>query len=107
MSNIKKLIREEIENILQENSQEWRVKDIIEMQKVHKRGKKAINYLNKFIKDLEKLDEKNVNKPNAGMFKHHTSLMRKYINQFINGEFISNLEEYEKGGKAAFQNHWK
>tara|TARA_R110001583_G_scaffold13766_7_gene58778 strand:- start:1764 stop:2075 length:312 start_codon:yes stop_codon:yes gene_type:complete len=87
----------------------WKVKDIIVMQKAHERVLKATASLQKAVNNLEKVSNKNANKPNGKMFAKDASNMLKSFNNAVmpGSKFWKGWEEYKKGGEAAFPNDWK
>ena len=98
-----------LKNILNEADDQWRVKDIIAMQKAHERVLRAINTLDKAVKNIDKLADKNADKPNGKMFKNETNQMKRAYERDIyspRSQFWIAYEEYRKGGRAAFPNEW-
>ena len=98
-----------LNDILNEEEDQWRVKDIIQMQKAHQRVLRAAITLEKSIKNIQKLADKNANKPNGKMFKNETNQMERAFERDIlntRSQFWIAYEEYRKGGRAAFPNEW-
>jgi hypothetical protein len=87
----------------------WKVKDILVMQKAHERVLKATSSLQRAVNNLEKVSNKNANKPNGKMFAKDASNMLKSFNNAVmpGSKFWKTWEEYRKGGEAAFPNDWK
>ena len=99
-----------LKNILNEADNQWKVKDIIIMQKAHERVLKATKTLQNAVNNLEKVSNKNANKPNGKMFTAEASKMSKSFQQAVlpgGSKFWKTWEEYRKGGEAAFPNQWK
>ena len=97
-----------LKNILTEDNN-WRVKDIIQMQKAHERVLKAVVVMEKAVKNLEKISSKNSNKQNGKMFHRHSIFMTNEFERHIlntSSKFWKDYEEYRKGGRAAFPNDW-
>jgi hypothetical protein len=94
---------------LNEASDQWRVKDVIEMQKAHNKVLNGVGTLNRAIENLEKLSKKNAKKPNGKVFVSEVDGM---LNAFELGilstksKFWKSWEEFKKAGKAAFPNDW-
>jgi hypothetical protein len=107
MKNIKKF--EDFNEPVNEASKDWKVKDIIEMQKAHENVLIKVSSLNKAVQKLEKLDKKNAGKSNAEMFANDVQNMRRALDSSIldtDSRFWKAYEEYRKGGKAAFPSEW-
>jgi len=88
---------------------DWQVKDIIKMQKAHERVLKAISALDNAVVNLQKVSNKNANKPNGKMFITDADDMKKSLDRDLmntNTKFWTAFLEYSKGGKAAFPNDW-
>ena len=89
---------------------DWRGKDIVVMQKAHERVIKAVVSLDKAVKNLKKVSDKNANKPNGKMFTIEANDMKKYLDKDLmntNTRFWKAFLEYRKGGEAAFPNDWQ
>ena len=87
----------------------WKVKDIIVMQKAHERVLKATASLQKAVNNLQKISSKNANKPNGKMFASEANDMSRNFQRAVlpGSKFWKTWEEYRKGGEAAFPNDWK
>ena len=100
---------EDFSESVNEASADWKVKDIIEMQKAHENVLAKVSALNKAVQKLEKLDKKNAGKSNAEMFVNDVQGMRRALDSSIldtDSRFWKAWEEYKKGGKAAFPSEW-
>jgi len=97
-----------LKNILNEAGDQWQVKDIIVMQKAHERVLKATAALQRAVNNLEKVSNKNANKPNGRMFTAEVSKMSRAFksNVLPGSRFWKTWEEYKKGGEAAFPDNW-
>jgi len=94
-----------LKNILNEAGDQWTVKDILLMNKAHTKVLTALSKLDKSVANLQKLSDKNANKPNGKMFKNDASSMTK-AHDNINGRFMDAWREFAKGARAAFPNNW-
>ena len=94
--------------ILNEAGDQWQVKDIIVMQKAHERVLRATKTLQNAVNNLEKVSNKNANKPNGRMFTAEVSKMSRAFksNVLPGSRFWKTWEEYKKGGEAAFPDNW-
>ena len=97
-----------LKNILNEAGDQWQVKDIIVMQKAHERVLRATKTLQNAVNNLEKVSNKNANKPNGRMFTAEVSKMSRAFksNVLPGSRFWKTWEEYKKGGEAAFPDNW-
>jgi len=98
-----------LKNLLKEASQQWQVKDAIEIQKAHERVLRAASALDKACQKLEAASKKHRNKPNAEMFEKESNKMYNAIGKFVmnpGSEFWSNWDAFKKTGKAIFGDHW-
>ena len=98
-----------LKNMINEARQQWKVKDIIEMRKAHERVLKAMSTMDKALKNLEKVSNKNKAKPNGEIFTKEDSNMKGAFDKDIlsaNSWFWKYYKQYEKGGKAAFPDNW-
>jgi len=98
-----------LKDILTEAPDQWTVKDIIVLQKAHERVLKATATLQKAVVALDKVSNKNANKPNGKMFTTDASNMLKSFNKAVmpGSKFWKGWEEFKKGAEAAFPNDWK
>ena len=96
-----------LKDIITEGDQ-WKVKDIIVMQKAHERVLRATAALQKAVHNLEKVSKKNRNKPNGKVFNSEANDMSRNFERAIdpNGRYWKNWEEYRKAGEAAFPDNW-
>ena len=88
---------------------DWRGKDIVVMQKAHQRVLIAAAKLDKAVTGLQKVSDKNANKPNGKMFTVEANLMKQHLSKDLmntNTRFWKAFLEYRKGGQAAFPNNW-
>ena len=88
---------------------DWRGKDIVVMQKAHERVLRAISTLDKAVINLQKVSNKNANKPNGKMFTAEANDMKKHLDKDVlnpNSNLWKAFLEYRKGGQAAFPNNW-
>ena len=95
--------------MVNEASQQWQVKDAIELQKAHERVLRAASALDKAVQKLAAASKKHRNKPNAKMFEDEANGMYKAIQQTVintNSVFWKNWEAFKKTGKAVFSDHW-
>lgn len=107
MKNIEKI--EDFNESINEASKDWLGKDIVTMQKAHERVLKAVITLEKAVKNIQKVSDKNEGKQNAEMFQKDANDMIKYFNNYIlntDSGFWNAYEEYRKGGRAAFPDNW-
>lgn len=98
-----------LKNMVNEASQQWQVKDAIELQKAHERVLRATSALDKAIQKLAAASKKHRNKPNAPLFEKEANAMYAAFEQNImstSSRFWKNWEEFKKTGKAIFSNHW-
>jgi hypothetical protein len=98
-----------LKNMVNEASQQWQVKDAIELQKAHERVLRAASALDKAVQKLAAASKKHRNKPNAKMFEDEANGMYKAIQQTVintNSVFWKNWEAFKKSGKAIFRDHW-
>ncbi len=98
-----------LKNLLNESSQQWQVKDAIELQKAHERVLRTALALDKAVQKLAAASKKHRNKPNAKMFEDEANGMYKAIQQTVintNSVFWKNWEAFKKSGKAIFGEHW-
>ena len=95
--------------ILNEAGNQWTVKDVLVLQKAHERVLKANKALQRAVVALDKLANKNANKPNGKMFTKDSSNMLKSFNKGVmpGSRFWKGWEEFMKGAEAAFPNNWK
>ena len=98
-----------LKDLLNEASDQWTVKDILVMQKAHERVLKATASLQKAVNNLEKVSNKNANKPNGKMFVTEAkNMLKAFIKGVLPGsKFWKGWEEFKKGAEAAFPNNWK
>jgi len=98
-----------LKDILKEAGSQWTVKDILVLQRAHERVLKANKALQKSVVALDKLANKNANKPNGKMFTKDASNMLKSYNKAAmpGSRFWKAWEEFMKGAEAAFPNNWK
>ena len=95
--------------MVNEASQQWKVKDAIELQKAHERVLRAASSLDKACQKLEAASKKHRNKPNAEMFGKEANKMYNAIGKFVmnpGSEFWRNWDAFKKTGKAIFGEHW-
>ena len=88
---------------------DWRGKDIVVMQKAHERVLRAVGALGNAVNNLQKVSNKNANKPNGKMFTAEANDMKKHLDKDLmntNTRFWKAFLEYRKGGQAAFPNNW-
>ena len=87
---------------------DWRGKDIVVMQKAHERVLRSTASLQKAVVALEKLSNRNANKPNGKMFVKEAKDMLKAFSKAVmpGSKFWKTWEEYKKGGEAAFPDNW-
>ena len=98
-----------LKNLLKEASQQWQVKDAIELQKAHERVLKAISTLEKSVLKLQKLADKHRNKPNANIFQKEAGLLRKGVERGVTGTTSmvwDAWDAFRQTGKAIFKDHW-
>ncbi len=99
-----------LKNIVNEASQQWQVKDAIELQKAHEKVLRAASSLDKAVQKLAAAAKKHRNKPNAYLFGKEANAMHKAIQQNVintNSTFWKWWEEFKKTGKAIFgPEHW-
>lgn len=98
-----------LKNILNEAGDQWTVKDILVLQKAHERVLKSTKSLLNAVTALDKLSNKNTNKPNGKMFTKDSGNMLKSFDKAVmpGSRFWSSWEEFMKGAEAAFPNNWK
>ena len=97
-----------LKDILNEAGDQWKVKDVIAMQKAHEKVLRATGALQKAVDNLGKVSKKNMKKPNGGVFVSEANDMYRNLARAIdgNGKFWTNWKEFRKAGKAAFPNNW-
>ena len=94
-----------VKNILNEASDQWTVKDILLMNKAHTKVLTALSKFDKAVERLQKLSDKNANKPNGKMFKDDATTLTK-AQHVINGKFMTAWREFGRGARAAFPKNW-
>ena len=98
-----------LKNMINEASQQWKVKDAIELQKAHERVLRAASALDKAVQKLAAASKKHRNKPNAPLFEKEANAMYNAIAKFVmnpRSEFFGNWDAFKKTGKAIFKEHW-
>jgi len=98
-----------LKNILNEASQQWKVKDAIEIQKAHERVLKAISTLDKAAIKLAAVSKKHRNKPNADIFQKEAELLRKGVERGVTGttsRVWDAWDAFRQTGRAIFKDHW-
>jgi len=98
-----------LKNMINEASQQWQVKDAIELQKAHERVLKAMGTLEKATLKLAAASKKHRNKPNAEIFQKEAELLRKGVERGVTDTTSmawKAWDEFRKTGKAIFQDHW-
>ena len=95
--------------MINEASQQWQVKDAIELQKAHERVIKAAVTLDKAVQKLAAASKKHRNKPNASLFEKEANGMYDAVQKDVldpRSTFWKNWEAFKKSGKAIFSEHW-
>ena len=98
-----------LKDLLNEASQQWQVKDAIELQKAHERVLRATSTLDKAVKSLAAASKKHRNKPNAALFEKEANAMYDAVQKDVldpRSAFWKNWEAFKKTGKSIFQDHW-
>lgn len=98
-----------LKELLNEASQQWQVKDAIELQKAHERVLKAISALEKAALKLAAASKKHRNKPNAEIFQKEAELLRKGVEMGVTGttsRVWDAWDAFRETGKAIFGEHW-
>ena len=97
-----------LKNVLNEAPEQWKVKDVIALQKAHEKVLRATANLQKAVANLGKVSKKNMKKPNGGVFVSEANDMYRNLERAIdgNGKFWTNWKEFQKAGKAAFPKDW-
>ena len=95
--------------MINEASQQWKVKDAIEIQKAHERVLRAIGALEKASLKLAAVSKKHRNKPNAEIFQKEAEILRKGVERGVTGTTSmvwDAWDAFKKTGKAIFGEHW-
>jgi len=98
-----------LKDMVNEASQQWQVKDAIELQKAHERVIKAAVTLDKAVQKLAAASKKHRNKPNAALFEKEANAMYDAVQKDVldpRSAFWKNWEAFKKTGKAIFSDHW-
>jgi len=98
-----------LKNIVNEASQQWQVKDAIELQKAHEKVLRAASSLDKAAQKLAAASKKHRNKPNAKMFEDEANAMFDAVQKFVlspQSLFGKNWSKFKESGMAIFGKHW-
>jgi len=98
-----------LKNMISEASQQWQVKDAIELQKAHERVLRAISTLEKATLKLAAAAKKHRNKPNADIFQKEAELLRKGVEMGVTGttsRVWDAWDAFRQTGRAVFKDHW-
>jgi transposase len=98
-----------LKDMVNEADDQWRVKDIIEMQKAHEKILRAAVAMSKATKKLNDICQKHQKKPNGQLFRKEAGTVHyNFENSILNtsSKFWKAWEDIRKSGKAAFPNNW-
>lgn len=98
-----------LKDMVNEASQQWQVKDALELQKAHERVIRAAVTLDKAVQKLAAVSKKHRNKPNATLFEKEANAMYGAVQRDVldtQSNFWKNWEAFKQTGKAVFHKHW-